>query len=342
LKFRKYSSIENHYRTEFIERIRLEGLDEGDWVATEKVHGANFSIWVNATRTKIAKRSGLLGDGTGFFNVYHIAHELKAKGRACFNLIKKDYPNIKAVAIYGELCGGCYPHPKVTPNPRFKKVQQGIWYSPTLQFLVFDIKLIYNASIDEDFLDWFEMASYANFSCFHTVPLIGHGTFDAMMELRNDYSSVVHKWWSLPKIKGNIMEGLVIRPSSNKYMARGERVMIKSKNAKWSEKVERKVKKPIKLKGICKRMVKMALPMVNANRYASIVSKIGDVTPKHFSQILGLMIQDIHSEIIDEDPKLYMQFQELDNETKKLVHRVLAPEVAVIIREELLGIKRSK
>ena len=76
MKFTKYSSIENHYRTEFIERIRMEGMDGGKWIATEKIHGANFSIWVNASRTRIAKRTGLLGEdgkgGDGFFHVNNI------------------------------------------------------------------------------------------------------------------------------------------------------------------------------------------------------------------------------------------------------------------------------
>jgi len=79
--------------------------------------------------------------------------------------------------------------------------------------------------------------------------------------------------------------------------------------------------------------------MINANRYDAVVSKMGDVTPKDFARIMGLIIQDVHSSMIDECPKLYMQFQGLDKTERKLIQRVVAPEVAVIIREKLLGIK---
>lgn len=341
MRFQKYSSIENHYRPEVIERIQRE-MPCVHWVATEKIHGANFSIWVNATRTKIAKRTGLLGDGTGFFNVYQIAPELKRKARDVFGFLKRDYKKLKAIAIYGELCGGCYPHPKVTPNPRFKKVQQGIWYSPNLEFLVFDIKLIFNADKDGRWLSVIESQFYANYVGLHSVPLISHGTFEAMLKVNNAMVSRVPKMLGLPNIKQNTMEGLVIRPVDNRYLRRGERVIIKSKNAKWSEKVYHKPRKVLKLTGFRKKFADLALTMINKNRYDAVVSKMGDVSPKDFGKIMGEIIQDVHSQIIDDAPKLYMQFQDLDKTERKLIHRVLAPEVAVIIREKLLGIKAKK
>ena len=39
--FRKYNSIENTYREEFLERIKSHGFWNDEFVVQEKVHGAN-------------------------------------------------------------------------------------------------------------------------------------------------------------------------------------------------------------------------------------------------------------------------------------------------------------
>lgn len=332
MRFQKYSSITNHYQTEFIERIKLEGKDGGTWIATEKIHGANFSIWVNATNTRIAKRSGLMPDDTGFFNVYNIAHELKERARYLYRTAKLADSKIKEVVIYGELFGGSYPHPKIEDNPKYKMVQKGVWYAPDLQFAVFDIK------VDGEFLDCDLTYLYCVNTGFFPIPTIYEGSFKDCLSLRNDYLSVVHKEWSLPKIKGNIMEGIVIRPVDNRYLRRGERVIIKSKNRKFSETNDRKPKRPMKLRACGKKFIEMAIPMVTGNRYDSAISKIGDVTPRDFGRILGAIVQDIHDEI-SKDEKFYNKFKKMDKIDRGLVHRTLAPEVSILVREKLLGIK---
>ena len=38
MNFTKYNSLENHYRAAFLEKIQLQGLANGDWIALEKVH----------------------------------------------------------------------------------------------------------------------------------------------------------------------------------------------------------------------------------------------------------------------------------------------------------------
>jgi hypothetical protein len=45
------------------------------------------------------------------------------------------------VLLFGELCGGRYPHPEVPPDARVEAVQTGVYYSPTIEFYAFDIAL---------------------------------------------------------------------------------------------------------------------------------------------------------------------------------------------------------
>lgn len=49
LVFKEYSSIELATRDKFIDSIRKAGYDSKDieWVASEKIHGSNFSILFN-------------------------------------------------------------------------------------------------------------------------------------------------------------------------------------------------------------------------------------------------------------------------------------------------------
>lgn len=49
LQFKEYSSLELATRDKFIKIIREEGYDKEDilWVASEKIHGSNFSLHFN-------------------------------------------------------------------------------------------------------------------------------------------------------------------------------------------------------------------------------------------------------------------------------------------------------
>ena len=63
MEFKKFSSLENTYRQATIDKIIYELLDQGDWVATEKVHGANFSFWFDGSELRVASRTQFV-DGT--------------------------------------------------------------------------------------------------------------------------------------------------------------------------------------------------------------------------------------------------------------------------------------
>merc|ERR1712146_591362 len=63
--FKKYSSIENSYRKKFIEKLIYEDKTGGEWIVTEKIHGSNFSLWIDRTvlgeiDIRVGKRSGFI------------------------------------------------------------------------------------------------------------------------------------------------------------------------------------------------------------------------------------------------------------------------------------------
>lgn len=57
LNFKKYSSIENSYSKEFIERLVMEMPADSEYVVQEKVHGTNSSFLCDGTDVIFAKRS---------------------------------------------------------------------------------------------------------------------------------------------------------------------------------------------------------------------------------------------------------------------------------------------
>ena len=73
VKFKKFSSLENSYRENFIHKIREQGYENEKYIITEKLHGANYSFTVvieNGLLVSVnpAKRSGYINSDEKFYN----------------------------------------------------------------------------------------------------------------------------------------------------------------------------------------------------------------------------------------------------------------------------------
>jgi len=138
--FKKYTSIENTYRNEFLNQIKDHGFWNDDFVVQEKVHGANLSYWTtNGEDFFSAKRTAQLSEGDKFYNFELLLEELKPKFQNIWLDLKKYVADLKQVTIFGEVIGGDYPHPKIAKDTSAIKVQKGIYYSPKNHFYAFDI-----------------------------------------------------------------------------------------------------------------------------------------------------------------------------------------------------------
>ena len=62
-----YPEIENHYNKETKLFIDNHTTEE-PWVATEKIHGTNFSLIYDGEKVTAAKRNSLLKDNDKFFS----------------------------------------------------------------------------------------------------------------------------------------------------------------------------------------------------------------------------------------------------------------------------------
>ena len=140
-EFKKYNSIENSYRSEFIERLINEDFDKQEFVVQEKVHGANLSFWCDGDSIRCAKRTGFIEEGEGFYEFSSVLNKYHDPIYKLFDFVTDKYKDTSFITIYGELFGGAYPHSEVTKDRDAIVIQKGVYYSPSNDYYAFDIML---------------------------------------------------------------------------------------------------------------------------------------------------------------------------------------------------------
>jgi len=249
---------------------------------------------------------------------------------SCVKQLYSRFKNIDYIAVFGELYGGIYPHPDVPAFPNAKKVQKGVYYCPHNDFMVYDIK------VDDQFIDFIDMQMYCEQVGLRFVRAEFVGKFKECLEYKNDFLSGIYKEYDLPPIDDNICEGIVIRPNKSQFVFTNSRVMLKSKNDRFKEKAsEKKPRVKVELVGISKDIADGMFSMVTKNRYDAIVSKIGEVKISDFGKLQGLMMKDIHEEVL-KDIDMANDFLSLEKTERKLIQKIVGSEVANLIRKELI------
>lgn len=337
LKFNKYSSIENTYQTLYLNKVRQIVPKDAIWDVTEKVHGANCCIITNGNDTKFAKRSGIVKDGENFFNYEKVLEEFRPKIINAFNYIKKKYEAnetiIDLVQFYGELFGGAYPHPDVPRNSQFNSVQKGLYYAPCQSFYGFDIAIVYKSPEKEGrfWLNPDEMADvFEKNNIFYSKSLF-RGTLDECLEFNNAFQSNIPTWLGLPPIEDNICEGVVFKPMMPYFFNNGDRILLKNKNERFSEKKKEKVHKVIPdLPEDIKKAISTVSEYINDNRLNNVISHEGEFDmPKDFGRLIKLFTMDILNDFIKE----YKEWNSLEKVNQKLVTKEVNSLAVKVIKD---------
>lgn len=337
LKFNKYSSIENTYQTLYLNKVRQIVPKDAIWDVTEKVHGANCCIITNGNDTKFAKRSGIIKEGENFFNYEKVLEEFRPKIINAFNYIKKKYETnetiINLVQFYGELFGGAYPHPDVPRNSQFNSVQKGLYYAPYQSFYGFDIAIFYKSPEKEGrfWLNPDEMADvFEKNDIFYSKSLF-RGTLDECLEFNNAFQSNIPTWLGLPPIKDNICEGVVFKPMVPYFFNNGDRILLKNKNERFSEKKKEKVHKVIPdLPEDVKKAISTVSEYINDNRLNNVISHEGEFDmPKDFGRLIKLFTMDILNDFIKE----YKEWNSLEKVNQKLVTKEVNSLAVKVIKD---------
>lgn len=329
LEFKKYNSIENSYRTKFLYKIQDEGHSGGEFVVQEKIHGANFSIWSDITKTLPAKRSGFVAGDDNFFNCHVVVKKYYQQIRAMFGKLQHE-KNAETVTLCGELYGGLYPHKDVKPTQNAMKVQKGVFYCPHNEFYGFDIMVDgFLLGVDET------NALYDEFDIPHAETLF-RGTLEKCLEYPNEFQSKLWEKFDLPPIEDNVCEGVVIKPADVKFLYDGSRVILKNKNEKFTEvQKERKPKEPHVFAPDAQLAFETMSEYVTENRLRNVLSKIGPVTKTDFGMVMGAMNKDLTVDFLKDHEGL---LNVLEKAERKLVTKRVYSKSAVLIRGSFLNI----
>ncbi|AJT60968.1 RNA ligase [Vibrio phage ValKK3] len=292
MSFVKYTSLENSYRQAFVDKCDMLGVKE--WVALEKIHGANFSFIVEfkpsteqvpgEMSVTPAKRTSTIGaNAMGDYDFYGCTSVVEAhieKMQDISNwLFANDFiKNDETIIVYGELAG--------------KGIQKEVNYGDK-DFWAYDILCPETG----EFLDWDVVLKACKFAGVKTTHEIARGTLDELLKIDPLFRSF-HTPAAVDS--ENVAEGFVVKQlKAEKRLHNGSRAILKVKNEKFKEKKNKQGKTPRAKVVLTEEQEKLHAAFscyLTENRLRNVLSKIGKVEAKQFGMVSGLFVKDAKDE----------------------------------------------
>lgn len=204
MSFKRYKSIENHYREKHIrDMLQYNPVYHGaKIVAQEKIHGANFQINLDripglGVEVSYGKRSGTIVDNEKFYNHHatvNLPHIQDIIQKTTDQMIGGLFSDADSVILYGEFFGG--------------NVQDGVDYGPNKDIIFFDIAIDEKYFTPKQFYAYFDAINHRN----NTVPIVkifdnieealkfdveGKPTIVGIQKEDNSWEGVVYKPWDI-------------------------------------------------------------------------------------------------------------------------------------------------
>jgi Rnl2 family RNA ligase len=289
---------------------------DGEWIVTEKLHGANFSVLVPPDGAiAFASRSGILAPGDNFYG--YRSQGLHADIGACATALRAlllacgEAGDESAVIVYGELCGGCYPHPEVQASAGALPVQKGVWYAPRLVFVGFDVAVCAPGAPPR-FLSFARAREVAFAAGLRFAEPMHVGDLASCLHMDVRFTSRLPAALGLPPLPDspNYAEGVVVRPS--REPVDGSRRLVKRKIPEFAEKQYAHEQWRAARTGgggdgggaDAESLLRYELlAAVNPQRLASVVSKRGAVDPSDKQacrRLLDEMMEDVQASLGEE------------------------------------------
>jgi Rnl2 family RNA ligase len=339
LEFKKYTSIENTYDKEFMEKIKSEGLDSLQYVVQEKVHGANCCFVTDGQTVRFAKRTGLVETGEMFYNYEELLERYKERIIRLFHRIKERYADTESISVYGEMFGGKYPHAEVKNDSKVMNIQKGVFYCPAHEFYGFDLYI--NGLERNKYLPTDETNQFFEEENIFYAKTLFQGTLAECLEYPNAFQSCIAGWLGLPPIEDNICEGIVIRPAEPVFLRNGSRLLLKSKNSKFAEKKAVKKRQPAlyvepTYSEALKQLLAITEEYVTENRLNNVVSKTGQVSiPREMGKLIGLFSKDILDDFLKEQGNNYAL---LEKSEQKIVNHYINKQATGLIKNVYMNL----
>ena len=320
MKFTEFQSLVNE-NPKNITGIFAEDKFKNLWcVATEKLHGANFSVYLfkdkGTIQIRFASRNQFIGIENQFFNFkrYFTEEKIKNLKDIAENLITEEGLCIRFI---GELFGG---HDALNTKP----VQKEILYDGDIQFKVFSVES-YNLSDQEDihYMDWLHVIHFCDDFDLKTVPIINIDTLENLYKIDPTEQS------ALSSKENQIREGICIRELYNEVG--NPPLILKKRSPNFLEnKGKLSSSKELSLDPKFLETFNKVLEMVTPQRVSNVNSHFGFTSIKEFASLQKSVMDDITKDSI-KDYDIDLNF----NDYKEL-KKVIGKRVSPLIKQELL------
>lgn len=213
--------------------------------------------------------------------------------------------NENNIVVYGELFGGWYPESQYWNGPEGTRInnkgvsivpfedraiQEGIYYSPNIEYIVFDVAIIKDKL---EYLDYFTMIEYLKKTGFMYAKALQIGTFKEVQQYNINFDSYIPIELGLEPLplNTNIAEGIVIKPVITHLVKdknnNNIRCLIKIKNKKFLE-----VADDFNINDANNSYEFIFTKLINQNRYQAVVSKIGALNHDNKDEIINELATD--------------------------------------------------
>ena len=313
MKFKKWSSIENSYREDFIKKFIAHDpqLKEENFEITEKIDGANFSVSFTPTgEIGFYKRSGRAD--SGFYNYKSAFQDEKVKK---FISLMQTYciEEQRNLQFVGELFG--------------RGVQKRLYYGEEVYwrwYAIYEHTENGVRSFSPKEMTIFEHSLFKRigFSIFDLrVPRIGVMSLEEFLSFEPNFNSSLTP---MEYTKENIVEGIVARPMNN-YSWGEENFILKKKREGFSDRAPKKERKKMEISNELFDLIETARTYVNDNRTADLFSKHGKIEKmSKFGEYIGLYVKDVLEDFHKDYP---LEYDNLDKPEKKVIHKFLVEDI---------------
>ncbi len=314
------------------------------WIVTEKVHGANFAVYYNNGNITFSKRNSILKDTDWFYNYQLIKDKLST------NITKlSKIMNATNIVIYGELFGGWYPSNvqewNGAENTRINKkgiciipfedraIQEGIYYTPNIEYMVFDIAIIHDDNDEQEFLDYYTMDKYLKQTTFFYAKPLMIGTFKDVENYNLEFDSLIPTQLGQEQLlkNTNIAEGIVIKPIKPYFIKDNNnnvRCLIKKKHSKFQE-----ISDSFDLQEAKKSYQYIFSQLVTQNRYQAVISKIGKLTNENINEVIDDVVEDTWKDFYQDYSNINLNYDKAFAYSKQLCEN--------LVHNNLLAFKKS-
>jgi Rnl2 family RNA ligase len=303
--FSEFEHMENHYNLDKI--CNFTELDsEMLYVASEKIHGTNYSFIANSDNVIPCKRHSTLTPEASFFGHSGVYQKYLQDVCLIYNILKESKPDIIQIQIYGELFGGLFDGKTAKNN---SKIQAKTSYCPNNEFMAYDIKITMSDKT-VTYMDWEELIEFfANpLINIKLVPIIAIDKLNNLLNLSPIFESNVPNQLGLPNPKEPFYaEGFVIRPIKEIKMphihsvSENNRMIFKFKNPSFLESAEPNPKNVTDIKTKKISHVEIISTYINFNRYQNVRSKLTD---DELSKINDIYLADVMTDFLMDYPDI--------------------------------------